>query len=375
MPEALRKRPEPKTEPKPKPERKPKERKPKEPKAVKEPKPKAVKPAPAPKPEGERKSSKAFPIAIAAGVVLALVLGFVIGGSGGSSSDTPPAPKGGGGLTASAAGGGSEVKVPSGWSKMATAPAVPGLSLAGATGAAAGGKDGGDAVVHGTVKSAADNPTLLAGSFLQGLNEVPKPAAAVAIGSDGLQAYRYDGLKPNGFDREVTVYAAPTSAGVATVACLAKDSGAFATTCDQIANTLKLSSGKPLPLGPSKSYASATSKTLKRLGTADKRGLAKMKSAKTPKAQAAAARSLSAAYAKAAKAFKGRNVGPADGSLNTQMVKALQQTSGAYSQAAKAASSNNKSRFASARGTVGKGRQAVADAIASYQAAGYDVVK
>jgi hypothetical protein len=197
----------------------------------------------------------------------------------------------------------------------------------------------------------------------------------VQIGSDGLQAYRYDGLQPNGFDREVTVYAAPTTAGVATVACLAKDSGAFATTCDQIANTLKLSSGKPLPLGPSKHYAAASSKALKTLGTADKKGLAKLKSAKTPQAQGAAARSLSAAYAKAAKTFQRQDVGPADGSLNTQMVRALRQTSGAYSQAAKAAAAKSKSRFASASGAVGKGRQAVADAIANYRAAGYDVAK
>ena len=83
---------------------------------------------------------------------------------------------------------------------------------------------------------------------------MPEPDP-VAIGSDGLQAYRYVGLQPEGFDRSVTVYAAPTSAGVATLACLAPADAtdAFASTCDQVANTLTLSSGEPIPLGPTSS--------------------------------------------------------------------------------------------------------------------------
>ena len=122
--------------------------------------------------------------------------------------------------------------------------------------------------------------------FLQALGEVPKPSGAVQIGGGDVQAYRYDNLKPNGFDRTVTVYAAPTSAGVATLACLAPaaDAESFAATCDQIANTLELSSGDPLPVGPSKAYAGAVSKALAALGKADKAGQAKLKSAKTPQA-------------------------------------------------------------------------------------------
>jgi hypothetical protein len=171
----------------------------------------------------------------------------------------------------------------------------------------------------------------------------------------------------------VTVYAAPTTAGVATVACLSKDSASLAATCDQIANTMKLSSGKPLPLGPSKDYAAAISKTLGTLAKADKSGLSKLRSAKTPRAQASAARSLSAAYGKAAKTLAGQDLSPADRGVNALMVKALRQTSAAYAKAAKAAAAKSKSGFSSANGAVGKGRQAVADALKGLQAAGYDV--
>ena len=86
---------------------------------------------------------------------------------------------------------------------------------------------------------ARDNPTLLPLAVPADARRVAAEPDAVELG-DGLQAYRYDGLKPNGFDRAVTVYAAPTSTGVATLACLAPpdDADAFASTCDQMANTL-----------------------------------------------------------------------------------------------------------------------------------------
>jgi hypothetical protein len=366
MPEALRTPPaEPKVEPKTK-AKPPKERKPREPKPkpVREPKP-----ARAP---GE--SSKAFPIAIAAGVILAIVLGFVIGGSGGGGSSDTASPPPKGGLTGTAEATNAAVKVPSGWSKLDTAPDVPGLSVAAPTAVAPGGKDGEDAIVFGNVDRAADNPALLAGTFLQGLDEPPSsPDAAVQIGDSGLQAYRYDGLKPNGFDREVTVYAVPTSAGVATLACLSKDVSAMATTCDQIANSMTLSDGKPVPVGPSKAYARPVSKAMSTLGKADKSGLSKLKSAKTPQAQAAATRSLSNAYDKAAKSVAKIDANPQDGSLQTQLVRALRQTGAAYDKAAKAAARKSKSGFAGANGDIGSGRKAVADALARMKAAGYDV--
>jgi len=81
---------------------------------------------------------------------------------------------------------------------------------------------------------------------------------------------------------------------VATLACLAPpaDADSFASTCDQIANTMQLSSGEPLPVGPNEAYAGTVSKALGSLGKAEKAGLAKLKSAKTPQEQSAAAKSL-----------------------------------------------------------------------------------
>jgi len=299
-----------------------------------------------------------------------MALGFVIGGSGGGGEEAGTAA-----LTANAASPGAQVKVPADWSALATPPDVPGLSLSKPAAMAPQGKDGGTAVVIGTVDRAADNSTLLAQPFLQALGDVPEPSGAVQVGSGDVQAYRYDDLKPRGFDRSVTVYAAPTSAGVATLACLAPagEAEAFSATCDQIANTLQLGAGDPLPVGPSKEYARAVDKTLGTLARADRSGRAKLGSAKTPRRQATAARALDGAFAKAAKALAAQNVGPADRGANTSLVKALRQTSGAYGKAATAAAKGNKAAFRRAGADVGKGRKAVGRALAGLKAAGYEV--
>ncbi len=370
MPEALRRKPEPAA--KPKKERKPKERKPREPKAAKPVAPPKPKPEPKPSRPGEKPASKAFPIALAAGAVIAILLGFLVGGSGGGGTEEPaPSAE----LTGSAASSGAAVKVPSDWKELGAAPDVPGLSLSDPKAAAPGGKDGGLAVVVGSVEKAADNSTLLAQPFMQAVGEVPKPNGAVQIGGGDVQAYRYNALELNGFDRAVTVYAAPTTAGVATVACLAPkaDADSFASTCDQIANTLTLSAGKPFPLGPSEKYAGALNKTLGALGKADKSGQAKLKAAKTPQQQAAAAKSLAKAFHGAGRTLARQSLSPADRTANAQLVSALRQTGGGYDKAAAAASKNSKPAFSKAGGDVAKGRKAIATALGKMKNAGYDV--
>jgi hypothetical protein len=333
-------------------------------------KPKPPKPPAAPKPArepGER--SKAFPIAIGAGALVAVILGFMLGGSGGGGDE------GGGALTQEAAAPTAQVNVPAEWAALGTVPDVPGLSIAEPVAFAPQGRDGGTAVLVGTVEGDADNSTLLARGFLQAVGNGNPQRGAVAIGSDGLEAYRYDNLAPQGFDRRVTVFAAPTTGGVATVACLAPPAEAesFSATCDQIANTLQISSGEPVPVGPNAAYAGEVSKTIKSLNAADKSGQAKLKGAKTPKAQGAAARSLAGAYDKAAKALQGQELSPADRRANGILVEALQDTSAAYRRAAAAAAKGDKAAFRKASRDVQKGRRAVGAALDGLKKAGYDV--
>jgi hypothetical protein len=259
-----------------------------------------------------------------------------------------------------------KAKVPAGWSRLSAAPPVPGLGLADPVAFGPGGKGSGDAVLLGAVRKSADNSTLLSTGFIKAAGSLP---AKEAVESDGgLQGYRYRNVKLSGFDRPVTVYAVPTTAGVATLACL----GASAT-CDASANTMQLVSAKAFPVGPSGDYAKAVGGALGALGKATKSGQAKLKAARTPRAQASAANGLSTAYAKAAKALGGLNVSPADKLANAQLVAGLGATAKAYRSAATAANKNDKKAYATASKAVAAGQQTVAKALAGLKSAGYDV--
>ena len=167
----------------------------------------------------------------------------------------------------------------------------------------------------------------------------------------------------------------PTSAGVETIACVAPAavSGAFKSDCDAIADTLEVTDGEPLPVGPSKDYADAVGKALGDLGGAVKAGEAKLRAAKTPKAQGAAARSLSGAYDTAAKALAGLELGPADRGPNSALVSALEDASAAYGRAASAATKKDKAGFRRAGREIDEAERALAVAFDGLKAAGYGV--
>ena len=226
-------------------------------------------------------------------------------------------------------------------------------------------------MVLGQVKEGAANSTLLPAGFLEALGldpgEVP-PREAVQLSRSKLQAYRYKNLRPRGLDDPVTIFTAPTSAGVATLACI--DPG---TDCEAIADTLKLNAGTAFPVGPSKDYAAGLGKALGGLNKKAKSARGKLRGAKTPKAQAAAAASLASAYNAASKAVAGLKVSPADSAANTQLAAALKETGAAYGKLAAAARSGNKSAYAKASRAVQQGEQAVAGALRGLEAAGYKV--
>jgi hypothetical protein len=199
---------------------------------------------------------------------------------------------------------------------------------------------------------------------------------SVKLGPDGLEAYRYENLQPDGFDRQVTLYLAPTSEGVATVACLAPaaDAGAFKPVCDGVANTLQVASGEPLPVGADPKYADTVNKTFGALN--DK--VAKGQRALSRKGarfddQAADARQISAAYAAAAKRLRNAQIRPADASINTVIANRLANTGDAWQRAARAAAAKDKAAFNRSEGRIGDAQQQLAVAVRALEDAGYAV--
>ena len=319
------------------------------------------------------RSSRAFPIALGAGLVAAIVAGVLIGGGGGSGD-------GGDGNAASAPStpaeaGAVQVKVPTGYAALGSAPALPGLDLADGAAYAPDGKDGGRAVAFG--HATANDSTLLPEDFRGTLGlqagEVPE-RTAVKLGPDGLQAYRYEGLQPAGIDRKVTVYASPTSEGVATVACLAPpaDAAAFKTDCEAIANTLQISSGKPFPVGPDPGYAETLGATFAKLDTQVEKGRKALgKDRTTFRAQAAAARDIQAAHAAAVKRLKGAEISPADRTINALLIARLRAVAAAWNKAAASASKKDKRGFDRSESGIKQAQQQLAQTVAGLEKVGY----
>ena len=143
-------------------------------------------------------------------IVIAAIAGLLIGkGSGGSDESTPTADN-------VNTAGALELSYPDGWQRTDSPPEIPGLRLQSPIALAQDG-GAGDALQAGTTR--ATGPSLLPGTFLRTLGEEPPRDDAVRLGE--LDAYRYRNLRPEGFDGPLTLYVAPTTAGVATVACSA----------------------------------------------------------------------------------------------------------------------------------------------------------
>jgi hypothetical protein len=232
---------------------------------------------------------------------------------------------------------------------------------------------GREAIVFGGADASADNPTLLPAGLRAKLGATPK-GDPVEL-SPGVQALRYRDLAPGGTNRPVTLFAVPTTGGVATLACVAPagNAAAFAGQCDGVAATLRVTGAKALPVGPSKAYAATVSKAIGNLRAAERGAGGRLAKAKTPQAQAGAAGALSSAYLTAARALAKAQVGPADTLANNQLVAALRRTSAAYGKAAAAARRKDAGGFKRQDAAVRSAKAAVDKAIAKLRGAGYQI--
>ena len=301
----------------------------------------------------ERPARNRLPIVIGAGVVIAAILGFVLGSSGGGQANAGDIVKSNAAM---------KLKVPGAWAD-APPPQIPGLTLSDPK--AATGE--GSTVSFGTVRGA-NTPSLLSPALLQAAGGVPKNRTAVKLGPDGVQAYRYGDVRLQGIDQPVTLYTVPTAQGVVTVACLPTSN-----TCDGVANTLELLGSDTFPVGPSADYAKAVGDAFGALNSAVAAGQAKLAKAKTPAAQAAAARQLQNAYRHAAATLRNLQLSPADRGINARLVAALAALAKAYGQAATAAAHNDKAGFQKARAAITKDQGELNAAIANLRDAGYEV--
>jgi hypothetical protein len=302
-------------------------------------------------------------LAVATALVLAAVAGGYLAGHGGSGGASAS-------FTNSASAGAVELSFPDGWQRSAASTGIPGLTFSQPLTLAAAGPTAGTLTL-GLVDGS--GPTLLPASFrarLQGTPASPDDPVALAT----LQAYRYTGLRVKGLAGALTIYAIPTSAGVATVACHADaPAGGFLAQCDRVAATLRLSGVQPYALGPNPAYAKALAATLSGL-RADEPGLvARLRGAGSAAAQASAADALAGAYQRASSELGRTGVDSASRDANAALLAALAQLASSYSRAATAARTNDATAYASADREITRARGALTGALSSLRALGYSI--
>ncbi len=327
----------------------------------------ATTPAPAAPPEAPpaaRRGLTGAAIALLAALgAAAAIAGFLLGGGGGDGEQTAEV------FGNSASAGSVEFTFPDAWRRVSEQPEVPGVRFSDPIVLAVD-QPRGARLVAGQV--AASGPELLPAG-LRGRLPDPSPTGdTVRLGD--LQALRYAELEPRGLDGGLQLYAVPTTAGVATIACTGPAGGAgaaFRRDCESVATTLQLTGAEAYTLGPQPEYAQRLGRTLDRLNRAAGSGTARLRRAGTPDEQAEAAAALAGDYRRAGEAVLAAEVSPRDAAANRALGGALERTGSAYAAAAEAARANDEGAYSAAEGRVTRGQGQIRAALRAFEQLGY----
>jgi Protein kinase domain len=293
--------------------------------------------------------------AIGAAALAVVIVGFLIGSSGGGEDEEPA-----GSRTVSA--GALDLRAPDDWRPAGGATAIPGLEYAESTSLTPPG-----GASEGTMTAGLTNArgrSLLPASFVEELGGPPPMTDGVKLGD--LEAYRYTDLRPSGFTGRLTVYVAPTSEGVATVACSAPASSAsrFMPACEGVATTLDLTSGTAYPYSTEQDYRDTVDAAIRRLDEQRRGGRRFLRRARNSRAQSAAAQDLVQAYARAREQVASAEVTPTLAEPHRGVVTALRRTQAAYKDLSSAARRESRGAYSRARGEVSAGEKALERALA-----------
>jgi hypothetical protein len=324
---------------------------------------------PAPAGISGRRRGRTLAIAGVALLAVAGVVAVVLSGSGSDPPDTPPSARAAQ-QSAPVTTGGLSFEPPAGWARRSEPVQVPGLDLTRAASVGPGEEEGDGSATIGFARAGAHRPSLLPASLTAALGMRPglTPERKRVQLAGGLEAYRYDGLRPRGYGRPVTVYAAPTSRGVATLACSEPDAGAerFAADCEALANSLSVTGATAYPLGPSEDFAAAVNGALDRLARVPRLG-----EARTARAQATAAEAVAGGYEDARAALERLEVSPADAGARAALVRALRTAGGGYRDLAAAARRTQAGRYRAAAAAAERGDAELAAALGALKRTGY----
>jgi Protein kinase domain len=296
----------------------------------------------------------------ALGLAVLAVLAFV----GGRATGEDEAAK----LTTSVSSDSISLRAPGDWEATSAGeqPAIPGLGLHDAVGVVPAARD-----ASGTTAGLTDaqGARLLPAALVERAGSgLPRPTP-VKLGE--LEALRYRGVQLRGFDRDLTLYAAPSSAGVVTAACYspAAEPG-FEATCESIAQTLELLKGTPYPLATPAETDRALAAAVSGLRQARQSGRQQLGRASTGDGQAAAAVRLAEANAAAHKRLAALPVSPAIAGQVDVALSAIAASETAYRRLAGAARAGDAGGFGAAEREVEAGEEKLRKSLAALEQAG-----
>jgi len=258
------------------------------------------------------------------------------------------------------------VQVPADWqdADVPSPMTTLGLRDPSAAEAPAGGR-----ILVGLGPTSAEGPALLAPAFVETLDDPARIAAArerVTLGE--IEAYRYGELRQRGQSEPLTVYVAPTTAGVATVACLAPITD---DACDRAAHSLAVDGASGYALRPDVEFGRAVDEEVRKLDAAVVKARRRAARVQTPKALVPILGGAQRAYERAAQHLGGIELSPSDRGPRSTLIEALRAAARRYEQAAPAARSGKRSAYAATTARVRRAESSVRSALSGLDAAGY----
>jgi hypothetical protein len=236
----------------------------------------------------------------------------------------------------------------------------------GLTGGIAG-LSGRELIAVGTATTS--DPTLLPAGLFASFVGTPSPQLVTLSGAT---FDRYLNVAVRGYDGSESVYAVPTANGTVLAICRTPaPNPRFASTCQQVVQSIRLSSGTLAP-GLLPSYASTLGEIISRLDAARSSWGPRLSASRAARVLVSAANQLAAAQAKAAVAVAALRPGPAR-SVNRVLATALRTDAQAYGALARAVDQRRVSAYRSAGTAVTRADRAVNSALAALGAFGYRV--
>jgi tRNA A-37 threonylcarbamoyl transferase component Bud32 len=244
------------------------------------------------------------------------------------------------------------VHADAGWRRIRATPPLPGWKLRSAAAAAPTGHAARGVLVVGLAGPDANRASLVPQRLLASLGLRPGvvPDRTATQQGPGVSAYRYAGLRPLGQPFTLTVYAVPTTAGVATIVCRMPAGGRdLEPSCDRTARTLTLAGADAFPLGADRRYGRAVDRAMRPLRASLASGARADRAARTPTAESRADGGIARDYRVARKPLAAiRRLSPADRQSRSTLVAALGAAAHAWAALGVAATHARPTAYASA---------------------------